>query len=96
MLPDDFPEVVGEDFPLAGAGVLELVEEPVLHVAVEAVIDVELALGVQQQGDVVTEGQPAALADFPVVDGLVTTEEAMHGLGLREFLFYRESVGLAR
>jgi len=71
---DDLHEVVLEDLPLAGARVLELVEQPVLHAAIQTVIDVELTLGVEQQGDVVAEGQTSPLADLPVIDLVIALQ----------------------
>ena len=38
----DFIKVIRQDFPLPGAGVLKLVEEPMLYATIESIIDVEL------------------------------------------------------
>ena len=92
----DLHEVIFEHLPLAGAGVLEFVEEPVLHAAIQAVIDVELTLGVEEQGDVVAEGQSASLADLPVIDLIIPLKQAMHGLRLRQLLLQRDGVGCPR
>ena len=75
-------EVVLEDEVLPRACVLEFVEEPVLDAAVEAVVDVELAFGLEEQGDVIAEGQVAALTDLAFVDLLVAGEQLVDGMGL--------------
>ena len=92
----DLHEVILEDLPLAGAGILEFVEEPMLHAAIQPVIDVKLTLGVQEQGDVVAKGQATPLADLAVVDLVVALQQAMHGLGLRQLLLQRDGVGCPR
>ena len=48
MLADDFIDVIFQHLVLAGARILEFIEQPMLHFAVEAVVDVELALRIEE------------------------------------------------